>query len=1081
MGTGLLVTSLIGASINPTTGDYSRGASGFWVENGAIVRPVNECTIAGNLRAMLRDHPAGERRAAHARPGGAEPAGRGAGHCRSLTSRCSRRRRGRPARSRCAAPARPARCARSRAATGRSPRPTSRSTGCCAQELTGGAAGLRLALGGERGRAGAARRRSGSSSSIRSTAPAPSSPASPPGRIRWRWPRAAGWSPASSTCRRSGETYAAAPGGGARLNGSADRGRAARPTLEGARVLATGGQLAPALLAGRRAAGRAALPPVARLPALPGRRGAVRRDADLSRHLGVGRRGGRPDRARGRGRGHDRGRRRAELQRAAAACCRGWCVAGPAVHAAILARLEPAARPASAACVGLRPPKPHSQWRIDSGGTATMVRRCESSGSSSMPQRLHLVFGGELVDPQRTEFRDVEDDRRRRHLPRLRLGLRRLEGQGAGDGRQRARALLHRASAPAAATRSGREGRPRSSASAPARPAPMRDVGPRRARSCCGSISRRRDGRPASARRMLERRRAEGKEDAARLGERMGQAGLPRPEGQLVWFHAASVGEAASLLEMLRRLHPGAARGDLPRHHRHGHLGAVPGRPAAGALHPPVSRRSTCCPGCGLPRPLAARRRGLDRERALAGDARRDPRARHPDAADQRPDLGPQLPALADGRAAWRGRCSRRFDRILAQDELAGEQLTALGADPARLTVEGSLKEGAAPLPYDEAERARLARALAGPPGLARGLDPSRRGGDRRRGARPRAAGAADAGADPRAAASGARRRGGRRCCAARGLQVAQRSKGEEIGADTDVYLADTLGEMGLWYRIASVSFVGGSLVDVGGHNPFEPALLGSAILHGPHVRNFLDGYRRLAAADAAVLVRSEAELAEALVADDGARPRRGDGRRGLGRLQRGGRGHRRGAGGDRRPARRQALMRAPRLLGQAARPAGPAGAAAGAAGLALGPGRRGGGWRAARRCACAVPVICVGNLTAGGAGKTPTVIALVERLRARGVAAHVVSRGHGGSLAGAGPGRRAAAPRGRGRRRAAAPRRLRAGLDRPRPGGGGRAPRRPPAPAAVVMDDGFQNPAPGQGPVASSWSTPASASATAG
>jgi PmbA protein len=54
MGTGLLVTSLIGASINPTTGDYSRGASGFWVENGEITRPVNECTIAGNLRDMLK-------------------------------------------------------------------------------------------------------------------------------------------------------------------------------------------------------------------------------------------------------------------------------------------------------------------------------------------------------------------------------------------------------------------------------------------------------------------------------------------------------------------------------------------------------------------------------------------------------------------------------------------------------------------------------------------------------------------------------------------------------------------------------------------------------------------------------------------------------------------------------------------------------------------------------------------------------------------------------------------------------------------------------------------------------------------
>ncbi|MCU0912111.1 MAG: TldD/PmbA family protein [Rhodobacteraceae bacterium] len=54
MGTGLLVTSMIGSTINPTTGDYSRGASGHWVENGQIAYPVNECTVAGNLRDMLR-------------------------------------------------------------------------------------------------------------------------------------------------------------------------------------------------------------------------------------------------------------------------------------------------------------------------------------------------------------------------------------------------------------------------------------------------------------------------------------------------------------------------------------------------------------------------------------------------------------------------------------------------------------------------------------------------------------------------------------------------------------------------------------------------------------------------------------------------------------------------------------------------------------------------------------------------------------------------------------------------------------------------------------------------------------------
>lgn len=59
MGTGLLVTSMIGSTINPNTGDYSRGASGFWVENGEIQYPVNECTIAGNLKEMLRNMIAG--------------------------------------------------------------------------------------------------------------------------------------------------------------------------------------------------------------------------------------------------------------------------------------------------------------------------------------------------------------------------------------------------------------------------------------------------------------------------------------------------------------------------------------------------------------------------------------------------------------------------------------------------------------------------------------------------------------------------------------------------------------------------------------------------------------------------------------------------------------------------------------------------------------------------------------------------------------------------------------------------------------------------------------------------------------
>ena len=77
-------------------------------------------------------------------------------------------------------------------------------------------------------------------------------------------------------------------------------------------------------------------------------------------------------------------------------------------------------------------------------------------------------------------------------------------------------------------------------------------------------------------------------------------------------------------------------------------------------------------------------------------------------------------------------------------------------------------------------------------------------------------------------------------------LSFARRSAGGVPDAQTDVWLADTLGEMGLWYRLAPVAFVGGSLVPAGGHTPFEPVQLGAAVLHGPHVANFAPAYAAL-------------------------------------------------------------------------------------------------------------------------------------------------------------------------------------------------------------------------------------------
>lgn len=100
---------------------------------------------------------------------------------------------------------------------------------------------------------------------------------------------------------------------------------------------------------------------------------------------------------------------------------------------------------------------------------------------------------------------------------------------------------------------------------------------------------------------------------------------------------------------------------------------------------------------------------------------------------------------------------------------------------------------------------------------------------------------------------------------AARGLAFARRSTGDAPDPGKAVYLADTLGEMALWYAAAGVTFVGGSLVAKGGHTPFEPAAAGSAILHGPDTANFADAYAALSAAQGAVEVTDAASLALAL------------------------------------------------------------------------------------------------------------------------------------------------------------------------------------------------------------------------
>jgi 3-deoxy-D-manno-octulosonic-acid transferase len=97
------------------------------------------------------------------------------------------------------------------------------------------------------------------------------------------------------------------------------------------------------------------------------------------------------------------------------------------------------------------------------------------------------------------------------------------------------------------------------------------------------------------------------------------------------------------------------------------------------------------------------------------------------------------------------------------------------------------------------------------------------------------------------------------------GLNVARRSAGAKVTADTDILLGDTIGEMGLYLRLTEIAFVGRSLTSEGGQNPLEPAMLDTAVLAGRNVQNFREAYQRLIDSGGAKLVRDRDMLAGAV------------------------------------------------------------------------------------------------------------------------------------------------------------------------------------------------------------------------
>src|SRR6185437_14144450 len=175
------------------------------------------------------------------------------------------------------------------------------------------------------------------------------------------------------------------------------------------------------------------------------------------------------------------------------------------------------------------------------------------------------------------------------------------------------------------------------------------------------------------------------------------------------------------------------------------------------------------------------------------------------------------------------------FDLCLAQDDVQAERLRRLGA--AAATSVGDLKTAAAPLPCDEGELARIAADAADRPlwlAASTHAGEEEAAAEVHRGLKRERPGLLTiiAPRHPARAAEIAT------MLQARGLNVARRSVSDVLDGKTDIYLADTLGELGLFYRLAGIAFIGGSLTPVGGHNPLEAAMLDCAILHGPDMSN---------------------------------------------------------------------------------------------------------------------------------------------------------------------------------------------------------------------------------------------------
>lgn len=346
-------------------------------------------------------------------------------------------------------------------------------------------------------------------------------------------------------------------------------------------------------------------------------------------------------------------------------------------------------------------------------------------------------------------------------------------------------------------------------------------------------------------RRVLKTRLARGKEDQSRIRERMGQPGLPRPAGKLVWFHAASVGEAQSTLVLINALL--ARYPDI-------HILVTTGTVTSAAL---MGQR---LPGRAIhqyypldhPAWVEAFLNHWNPDLVLWMESELWPNMLH--AIRERNIHAVLINARMSRRSYRRWKKARNtaarllsaFDLCIAQTAEDAESFLKLGTINVR--VRDNLKYSAEPLPCDSTHLNQIKTSLEDRPVW---LYASTHDGEEQLACALHAALKKDVPGlltiiVPRHPSRG---QNIQTLCSASGLNVRLRTDAclpPEAG--DDIYIADTLGELGLFYRITPIACIGRSFSNDGGggHNPIEAAQLGCVVLHGPNVQNLKQIYEEM-------------------------------------------------------------------------------------------------------------------------------------------------------------------------------------------------------------------------------------------